>query len=85
VIAPNIVVEAPAPVVVVERVEHYPVPVLAGYPTFGFGIPFAPIPGQPISSRVPERITPLFNPAGRLHGSAVTPLGSSSFTRPSPF
>lgn len=87
VVAPNIVVESP-PVVVVERVERQPVPVFADYPHFVFGVPFAPLPGPPVVGPVPERITPLFNPinpTGRLNGSSVTPLGSSSFTRPANF
>jgi hypothetical protein len=79
VVAPNIVVEAP-PVVVVEHVERPP-PALSSYPTFAFGIPFAPAPVVPIGP-VPERITPLSNPAGRLHGPLITPLRPGKFSRP---
>jgi hypothetical protein len=80
VVAPNIVIEAP-PVVVVERVERPPPVVLSNYPTFAFGIPFAPAPVVPIGP-VPERITPLSNPAGRLHGPLITPLRPGKFSRP---
>jgi hypothetical protein len=87
VIAPNIVVEAPPPVVVVSYVERPPPPVFAEYPGFVFGVPFAPLVGPRVTGPVPERIPPLFNPAGRLHGPGVTPFGSSSsfFTRPAGF
>lgn len=80
VVAPNIVVEAP-PVVIVEHVERQPPPILSGYPTFAFGIPFAPVPVVPIGP-VPQRITPLSNPAGRLHGPLITPLRAGTFSRP---
>jgi len=85
VFAPNIVVEAPQPAVIVERVEPQPVPILSGYPTFGFGIPFASLPVPRTLGPIPDRITPLSDPAGQLHGPLVTPLHSRPFTRPSEF
>jgi hypothetical protein len=89
VFAPNIVVEAAPPTVIVERHEPAPQAVLFGYP-FGYpafigGVPFAPLPIPRVSGPVPERIPPLFSPAGRLHGPLVTPLESRSFTRPVDF
>ena len=89
VIAPNIIVEAPAPQVVVRHVRRAPPPLLAGYPVFyspfGLGIPFAPLPGPVAAGPVPERITPLSNPAGRLHGPLIEPLRARPFTRPEGF
>ncbi len=82
VVAPNIVVEAPPPpTVIVNNVQQAPPPVLSAYPAFGFGIPFAPLGPVPIGP-VPSRITPLSNPAGRLHGPLITPLKPGPFTRP---
>ncbi len=81
VVAPNIVVEAPPPTVVIEHVQPPPQVVLSDYPTFAFGIPFAPLPMAP-TGPIPDRIVPLSNPAGRLHGPVVTPLVSRGFQRP---
>ncbi len=82
VVAPNIVVEAPPPAtVIVNNVQQAPPPVLSAYPTFGFGIPFAPLGPVPVGP-VPSRITPLSNPAGRLHGPLITPLKPGPFRRP---
>ncbi len=81
VVAPNIVVEVPPPTVIVEHVLPAPQPVLSQYPTFAFGIPFAPLPVAP-SGPIPDRIVPLSNPAGRLHGPLVTPLAARPFQRP---
>ena len=88
VVAPNIVVEAPPSNVVVHTVERERAPVLTRYgwdPLFGGGVPFAPIPsGRP--GPIPDRITPLSNPAGRLHGPAVPPRpGLQPFRRPPTF
>lgn len=83
VVAPNIVVEAPPPAtVVVQNIQPAPQAVLSDYPTFAFGIPFAPLGPVPVGP-VPNRITPLSNPAGRLHGPLITPLRPGPFTRPS--
>ena len=89
VIAPNIVVEAPPATVIVERHEPAPQAVLFGYP-FGYpafigGVPFAPLPIPRVLGPIPERIPPLSNPAGRLRGPLVAPLGSRAFTRPVDF
>jgi len=77
VVAPNIVVESPPQqTVVVHTIEREREPILTGYgwdPAFGGGIPFSPIPSGP-PGPIPDRITPLSNPAGRLHGPAVPPL-----------
>jgi hypothetical protein len=88
VVAPNIVVEAPPPTVVVHTVERERTPVLTRWgwdPAFVDGVPFAPIArGRP--GPIPDRITPLSNPAGHLHGPAVPPrprLGP--FQRPPAF
>jgi hypothetical protein len=81
IVAPNIVVEAPPPPVVVTHVYPPPPAVLSDYPTFAFGIPFAPLGPVPVGP-VPDRIVPLSNPAGRLHGPVVTPLRSRGFQRP---
>jgi hypothetical protein len=83
VVAPNIVVESPPSTVVVHTIERERDPVLTRYgydPLFGGGIPFAPIPGGPVPGPIPNRITPLSNPAGHLHGPAVPPM-----PRPGPF
>jgi len=81
IVAPNIIVEAPPPVIV-ERREVQPVPVYSDYPAFASGVPFAPLPFPPVLGPIPERITPLSNPAGRLHGPLVPPLRAAPFTRP---
>jgi len=85
VIAPNIVIEVPPPAIVVERHEPAPQAVLFGYPTFANGVLFAPLAAPRVLGPIPERITPLSNPAGRLHGPLVAPLGSHPFTRPLDF
>lgn len=83
VVAPNIVVETPPQqTVVVNNVYPVPQPVLSDYPTFAFGVPFAPIGPVPFGP-IPERIVPLSNPAGRLHGPLITPLRAGPFQRPS--
>jgi hypothetical protein len=79
VVAPNIIVQAPPPTVIIE--QPAPQVVLSDYPTFAFGIPFAPLPIAPVGP-VPDRIVPLSNPAGRLHGPLITPLVSRPFQRP---
>jgi hypothetical protein len=89
VVAPNIIVEPPPQqTVVVHTVEREPVLTRWGWgydPTFGGGIPFAPIPSGP-PGPIPDRITPLSNPAGRLHGPAVPPRpGPQPFRRPVTF
>ena len=81
VVAPNIFVEAPPPTVIVTQVQPAPQVLLSDYPTFAFGIPFAPLPIAP-AGPVPDRIVPLSNPAGRLHGPLVTPFVSRPFQRP---
>lgn len=88
VVAPNIVVEAPPANVVVHTIERERAPVLTRYgwdPAFGGGVPFHPIPsGRP--GPIPDRITPLSSPAGRLHGPAVPPRpGLQPFRRPPTF
>jgi hypothetical protein len=83
IVAPNIVVEAPPSTVVVNNVERQREPVLTQWgwdPGFGGGIPFAPIPNGRVAGPIPDRITPLSNPAGHLHGPAVPPR-----PRPGPF
>ncbi len=83
VVAPNIVVESPPSTVVVHTIERAAPPMLTRYgydPLFGGGIPFAPIPGGSVPGPIPNRITPLSNPAGHLHGPAVPPM-----PRPGPF
>ncbi len=83
VVAPSITVESPP--VVVRVVERPPRPVLSGYPTFAYGVPFAPFTPRVIGP-IPDRITPLSSPAGRLHGPLVTPLRPPGrFTRPMGF
>ena len=82
VVAPNIVVEVPPATVVVENIQSPPQTVLSSYPTFAFGVPFAPLGPVPVGP-IPNRITPLSNPAGRLHGPLITPLRSGPFSRPS--
>ncbi|MEB2285471.1 MAG: hypothetical protein B6D46_16385 [Polyangiaceae bacterium UTPRO1] len=87
VVAPNIVVEPPpAPAVVIRTVERAPVLTRWSWdPGFGNGMPFAPIPSGP-PGPIPDRITPLSNPAGRLHGPAVPPRpGPQPFRRPPAF
>jgi hypothetical protein len=82
VVAPNIVVESPPPSVVVQTIERVREPVWAGWgwtPGFVGGVPYAPIPGAPLGP-IPDRITPLSNPAGHLRGPAVPPR-----PRPQPF
>jgi hypothetical protein len=79
VVAPNIIVHAPPPTVIIE--QPAPQVVLSDYPTFAFGIPFAPLPFNP-NAPIPDRIPPLSNPAGRLHGTLVPPLVSRPFQRP---
>ena len=88
VVAPNIVVESPPTNVVVQNIEPRSDPVLTRYgwdPLFGGGVPYAPIaPGPP--GPIPDRITPLSNPAGRLRGPAVPPRpGPQPFRRPLAF
>lgn len=89
VVAPNIVVESPPPTVVVRTIEREREPVLTRYgfdPAFGGGVPFAPIPGGPVPGPIPDRITPLSNPAGHLHGPLVPPRpGPQPFRRPVTF
>jgi hypothetical protein len=82
VIAPNIVVEAPPATVVVQNIQPAPQTVLSNYPTFAFGIPFAPLGPVPIGP-APSRIVPLSDPGGRLHGPLITPLRPGPFMRPS--
>lgn len=83
IVAPNIVVETPPQqTVVVNHVYPAPQAVLSDYPTFAFGVPFAPLGPVPIGP-IPERIVPLSNPAGRLHGPLITPLRARPFQRPS--
>jgi hypothetical protein len=89
VVAPNIVVESPPQqTVVVHTIEREREPVLTRYgwdPAFGGGIPFAPIQSGP-PGPIPDRITPLSSPAGRLHGPAVPPRpGPQPFRRPVTF
>jgi hypothetical protein len=84
VIAPNIVIEQPPPAQVVV-IERPPPPVLSAYPTFFYGVPSAPLLAPRTFGPIPERITPLSNPAGHLHGPLVSPLRSSPFTRPLDF
>lgn len=87
VVAPNIVVESPPQqTVVVHTVEREPVLTRWGWdPAFSGGIPFAPIPSGP-PGPIPDRITPLSNPAGHLHGPAVPPRpGPQPFHRPVTF
>jgi len=89
VVAPNIVVEPPPQqTVVVHTVERERTPVLTHWgwdPGFGGGIPFAPIPSGP-QGPIPDRITPLSNPAGHLRGPAVPPRpGPQPFRRPLTF
>ncbi len=90
VVAPNIVVEAPAqPQVVIREIERVPEPVLASRvydPFLVYGIPFATTVRAPAPvSPVPPRIVPLRNPAGHLHGPLVAPLRSGAFQRPHEF
>jgi len=89
IVAPNITVESPPQqTVVVHTIERRPEPVLTyGFdPFLGGGIPFAPIPGGPVAGPIPDRITPLSSPAGRLHGPAVPPRpGPQPFRRPVTF
>jgi uncharacterized protein DUF4124 len=90
VVAPNIFVQPPAATVVVNTIEREREPVLTRYgfdaAFFGDGVPFAPIPGGPIPGPIPDRITPLSSPAGRLHGPAVPPLPRlGPFRRPPTF
>ena len=88
IVAPNIVVESPPSTVVVRTIERERVPVMTRYgwdPGYGDGVPFAPIQGG-APGPIPDRITPLSNPAGHLHGPAVPPrprLGP--FRRPPTF
>jgi hypothetical protein len=89
VVAPNIVVESPPQqTVVVHTIEREREPFLTRYgwsPAFGGGIPFAPIQSRPLGP-IPDRITPLSSPAGRLHGPAVPPRpGLQPFRRPLTF
>lgn len=89
VVAPNIVVESPPQqTVVVHTIERERVPVLTQWgwdPAFGGGVPFAPIPSAP-PGPIPDRITPLSNPAGRLRGPAVPPRpGPQPLRRPLAF
>ncbi|MCC6850457.1 MAG: DUF4124 domain-containing protein [Deltaproteobacteria bacterium] len=91
VVAPNIVVEPPPQqTVVVHTVEREQAPVVTQWgwgwdPAFGGGIPFTPIPSGP-PGPIPDRITPLSNPAGHLHGPAVPPRpGPQPFRRPLTF
>jgi hypothetical protein len=83
-VAPNIVVQVPPPMVIVEHVHPAPQPVLSDYPTFAYGIPFAPLGPVPVGP-IPSRITPLSNPAGRLHGPLIEPLKPGPFRRPLAF
>ncbi len=89
VVAPNIVVESPPQqTVVVHTIERERGPVLTRWgwdPAFVGGVPFAPIPSGP-PGPIPDRITPLSNPAGHLHGPAVPPRpGPQPFRRPVTF
>jgi hypothetical protein len=84
VVAPNIIVEAPPPIIIEHR-EVQPAPVVSDYSTFAYGVPFAPLPFPRVLGPIPDRITPLSNPAGRLHGPLVQPLRAAPFTRPSEF
>ncbi len=90
IVAPNIVVESPPQqTVVVHTIERERQPMLTRYgwydPTFGGGIPFAPIQSRK-HGPIPDRITPLSSPAGRLHGPAVPPRpGLQPFRRPPTF
>jgi hypothetical protein len=88
VVAPNIVVETPPTNVVVQNIQPQNDPFLTRYgwdPLYGGGVPYAPIaPGPP--GPIPDRITPLSNPAGRLRGPAVPPRpGLQPFRRPLAF
>jgi hypothetical protein len=88
IVAPNIVVEAPPPAtVIVRHVAPEPPRYLTRHylSSFSYGVPFAPIQGPRIVGPIPERITPLSSPAGRLHGPLVQPLQSRGFTRPAGF
>ena len=85
IVAPNVVVESPP--VTVSVIERPAPPVLAGYgyPSFAYGVPFAPFFPSVIGP-IPNRIVPLSNPAGRLHGPLVQPLRPpTSFQRPMGF
>ena len=66
---------------IVEQIQPPPQIVLSDYPAFAFGIPFAPLPIAP-AGPIPDRIVPLFNPTGQLHGPLVSPLVSRPFQRP---
>jgi hypothetical protein len=83
VVAPNIVVESSPPTVVVNTIERERDPVLTRYgfdwPVTG-GFLYAPIQRRSKPDPIPDRITPLSNPAGHLHGPAVPPR-----PRPGPF
>ena len=87
VVAPNIYVEAPPANVTVNAIQQAPPPVLTGYgfdAAYANGIPFAPLP--PVAGPIPDRITPLSNPAGHLHGPAVPPRPRlQPFRRPPTF
>ena len=89
IVSPNIVVESPPSTVVVQTIERQRDPVLTRYgfdPAFGNGVPFAPIRRGPIPGPIPDRITPLSSPAGRLHGPAVPPRPAPGpFRRPLTF
>lgn len=89
VVAPNIVVEAPPATVVVHTIERQREPVFTHYgfdAAFGDGVLFAPIRRGPVPGPIPDRITPLSNPAGRLHGPLVPPRpGLGPFRRPLDF
>lgn len=90
VVAPNIIVEAPAqPQVVIREIERIPEPALASRvydSAFLYGIPFATTVRAPAPLRpVPPRIVPLRNPAGHLHGPLIAPLRSGAFQRPHEF
>ncbi len=70
VVAPNIVVETPPQqTVVVTHVEAPPPPVIADYPFWGFGIPFATT-----GAVHPQHVNSPGGPAGQLGGPLIAPL-----------
>jgi hypothetical protein len=87
IVAPNIVVESPPATVVVHTIEREPLLTRWGFdPVYGGTVLFAPIRRGPRSGPIPERITPLSSPAGRLHGPAVPPRPAPGpFRRPPVF
>jgi hypothetical protein len=88
VVAPNITIESPPATVVV----HEPAPeqylTRFGFdPAFGGGVPFTPIFNTNArQAPIPDRIPPLSNPIGQLHGPLVPPRpGIQPFRRPPEF